>query len=63
MDNESKWNVIREIGIGGKYPKTDFDVYVSKLNHQFIHFRVPASIGKMTFRFLCVDQFEVLQCI
>ena len=43
MDNKSKWNVIREIGIGGKCPKTDYDVVVNKLNDQFVHFRVPAS--------------------
>ena len=45
MDNKSKWNVIRRIGIGGNCPKTDFDVHVNKSNDQFVHFRVPKSIG------------------
>ena len=74
MENKSKWNIIREIGIGGKCPKTDFDVDVNKPSDQFVHSRVPTAIGNMyydlccvppqySFSFRCVDQFKVLECI
>ena len=66
--------MIREIAIGGKCPKTNFDVGVNKFNEQFVHSRVPAFIGNMyddlccvppqyPISFRCVVQFEVLQCI
>ena len=54
MDNKSKWNVIREIGIGENCPKTDFDVDVNKLNDQFVHFRVPTSISNLYDNLCCV---------
>ena len=38
FSNKSKWNLIRDIG-------TDFDIGVNKLNDQFVHSRVLASIG------------------
>ena len=72
MDNKSKWNVIRELGNGGKYPKTAFDVDVNKLKTGY--FRIPTSFGilyddlycvppQYSFSFSCVDQFEDLEFI
>ena len=52
--NKSKWNVIREIGIGGKSAKTDFDIDVNKLNNQFVYSDVldPLFLIVLTLRFL-----------
>ena len=35
-------------------PKNDFDVDVNKLNDQFVHFRIPKSIGNMYDDLCCV---------
>ena len=74
MDNRSKWNVIREIGIGRKYPKTEIDADVNKLNDQIVNSKIPTSIGNLyddlccvppqySFSFRCVSQLEDLECI
>ena len=54
MNNKCKWNVIREIEVGGKCPETDFCVDVNKLNDQFVHFTVPTSIGNFYDDICCV---------
>ena len=74
MDNKSKWNVIREIRIGRKCPKTDIDVDANKFNDQFVSFKVLTSIAnlydnlfyatlKYSFSFRCVDHFDVFEFI